>query len=330
MVFSDFVVRYDPDKESKEDLTKKILYAIFIKKRIRANKPCIIFIGGDSGEGKSFGALSITDVLLGLQGIDFLTHVNDVNVYTPLEYAPKLNKLLFSKDLKKVNVFVLQEARELIKAKLWYTFLNQAVSDINAMSRSVKRIITIIVSQFIRDISPDIRYTLNYYITARRPAGKLARLYIKVLWKDDRDLEKPKLRKRRLTGYLIYPNGRYVRYVPRYMELRLPRKEIVDIFEKNDMEAKTYIIKKKINKLMKEIEKDIGIENPKVEAMIKYYSEHFESLNMIGKFKRNKYRLTNDFKKMHELTDTEAAQFESKLNEELKKKGIIELPGIEQ
>jgi len=215
MTFCDFVVKYDPEKETPVDLTKKILFSLIIL-RLRAHKPAVIFVAGESGEGKSFSTVSLEDTLLEMQGINLLDVFNDVNVYTPLEYPKKLDALLFDKRLKKVNIITMHEAREVVKAKNWRSFLTSSISDINAMSRSVKRLAIFIISQFIRDVTTDIRYTMNFYVKAVRPRGKAARLYIFKMWKDDTDLEKPKLRKRKIMGYIVLPSGKYQKYIPKY------------------------------------------------------------------------------------------------------------------
>lgn len=322
MAFCDFVIRYNPKKDTLEDLTKRILFSIIIK-RLKAHKPAVIFLGGDSGEGKSLSSLRLQEMLLEVQGLSLKDHLTDINVFTPLEYPQKLDNLLFKKELKKVNIICMHEAREIVKAKLWYTFLNQSIGDINAMSRSIKRLCIIVISQFIRDISSDIRYTLTYYMIVRRPKGKPARVYINVLWKDDRDLEKPKLRKRKLSGYLVYPDGRYRRYVPEYLELRKPDKEIVKRFEALDKEAKIGIIRRKTDRLIKEMQEDIGKESMKVDSMVKWYMEHQENLSIIGKKQKGKWITKKQFRDMHDLSRGETNDFEIKLNKELREKGLL-------
>ncbi len=316
MAFCDFVVKYDPEKDKPLDITKRILYSVVIK-RLKAHKPVVMFVGGDSGEGKSITCLRLQQLLLEIQGLDIRDHMDDINVYIPIEYPEKLRRLLFDKSLKKVNIICTHEAREIVKAKLWYDFLNRSIADINAMSRSVKRLCNMVVSQFIRDISPDIRYTLTYYCVVRRPKNKPARLYINVLWKDDRDLEKPKLRRRKLSGYLVYPNGRYRRYIPQYFEMTKPPKDLVAIFEKRDYEAKAGIIKGKIDKLIQEMKADMGVKNNKIELMVDWYVKHQDNLNVIGRKIRDKWIVKPEVKKMHDLTVDEAKEFQSELNKRI-------------
>lgn len=324
MAFCDFVVYHDITKDKEEELTRKILYSVLIK-RLKAKKPAIIFIGGDSGEGKSYTAITLQLLLLELQGIDIRKYFHAINVYTPIEYPEKLDGLLYDKELKKVNIICMHEAREVVKAKRWQSFLTQAISDVNAMSRSIKRLAVIIISQFIRDITPDIRYTLNYYCIVRRPKGKPARMYINVLWKDDRDLEKPRLRKRKLSGYIVDNKGHYTRYIPQYIELKKPPEDLCKIFDKADFEAKTQIIRNKTIKLISEMKSELNLTSQKIEAIVKFYSDNPESLALIGRRWHGKFKLKPEARQIHELTKAEANRFETLLNEKFKEKGIIEV-----
>lgn len=323
MAICDFRVKYNPDIDTPESIGKRILYSILVR-RTKANKPNVIFIGADSGEGKSFAACRLQEVLLEIQGIEYKEgYLRAMNVFTPFQYPEKLNALLYDKDLKKVNILAVHDSRELIRAKNWHTFVAQAISDVNAMSRSIKRLTFIIISQFIRDITNDVRYTLNFYCKIRRPNGKKARLYIYMVWKDDRDIEKPKLRKRKLSGYLVYPDGRHRRYTPEYIELSKPSLEHIKEFEEKDIEAKKYILKRKMKKLMEEMAKEAGTENQKINSMVDYYCRHTEQLSSLIKRRGKKVYIKQDIKKMHDLTKEEAKEFKEKLEKKLCEKEII-------
>lgn len=333
MAFCDFVVRYDPDKEAPEVLTDRILYALVIK-RLKHHKPAVLFLCGESGEGKSFTGIRLQEKLLELQGLNLRDVLSDINVYVPIEYPQKLQKLLFpsknekdkarAKILKKTNIICMHEAREVVRAKNWQSFLNQAIGDVNAQSRSIKRLCIMVVSQSIRDISTNIRYTLNYYCKVRRPLGKPARLYINVLWKDDRDLEKIKLRKRKLSGYIVGPDGRYRRYVPQYFIMSKPSKENVKEFEAQDLKAKMFSLRMKIRKLIKNMEDDMDIPAKKIDSMVDFYTKNTESLNLIGRRRGNNWFVKKDVREMHDLSDDELKLFQEKLNKSLQKRGVID------
>jgi ribose 1,5-bisphosphokinase PhnN len=63
--------------------------------RLEEKKPSIIFLGGDSGEGKSMAALRILEK--GQEDIDLVNQV----IYTPYEYPSKVKNMLFNKEFKK-------------------------------------------------------------------------------------------------------------------------------------------------------------------------------------------------------------------------------------
>jgi hypothetical protein len=317
---ADFLVSFNPDVESDEVLGTRIIQSLFYG-RLKQNKPCRVFVGGDSGEGKSLGAIKIAESLLASDGLDLVNYMNDVNIYTPIDYPTKMKNILFNKDLKNVRILIMHEAREIIKAKLWQSFISQAVADVNAQARHIKRLVTVIVSQFIRDITLDVRYTLNFYCTVERPRNSNARMRIYILWKDDSDIEKPKLRKRRIFGYIRTPNKTY-KFSPKYLILGLPSKELRNLFDKADYEAKEKIIKHKLEKVVKLIEADIGIGSSKIDSIVEHYSSNPENLNLIGKTKRGKFVLNPSFISMHDLTAEEGRLFSARLFEKIIDKKI--------
>lgn len=319
----DFVVRFDPATETKQELTDRIFYSLFLR-RVKYRKPCVIFIGAESGEGKSYTALKVQERLMSMQGLDLKQHMNSINVYCPIEYGKKLNALLFEKELKKVNLLCIHESRDVINAKDWNDFLPRAVADINAQSRTIKRMVTIIISQFIRDITTDVRYTLNYYCKVYRPLGKHPRLFIYKMWKDDRDLEKPKLKKRRIKGYIVLPSGKYRIFIPDHFEMMYPEKEVIEEFERQEYESKGRIIKNKMAKLIKKMELEIGDDNIKIGAMVDFYTKNQENLKLIGRQGKRGFKLNPEFTKMHELGDDEAKEFKLKIIARLKTMGLAE------
>ena len=323
MAFVDFIVKYDPKQDTQEDVAKRIIHHVILY-RLKYKKPAVVYISADAGEGKSHSAIYLQKMLMEIQGLNIREYLKDINVFYPIEYPKKLDRILYDKELRKVNIICIHEAREVIKARLWYSFLNQSISDINAMSRSVKRLCTIVISQFIRDIDTSVRYTLNFYCKVRRPMSKggKARLQIYVLWKDDRNLEKPMLRKRRLSGYLQYPSGIRRRFTPRYFEVNRLPDDIAKEFETLDRESKSMIIRKKIDALIKDMSRDIEIKDQKVKAMAEWYSSHPESLKLIGSIKYKKFKINDEIHTMHEMTKWEKETFEKLLNEKIREKGL--------
>lgn len=316
--YIDFWVKYDPDKETPQQLTEKIFYAWLVR-RLKKKKPAIMFIGGDSGEGKTHTATHFMQVFLAAQGIDIKDHLEAVNVFSPGQYSPKLQALLYEKELKKVNCICIHEARDLIRAKLWHTFVNMAISDVNAQVRAIKRLFVVILSQFIRDISVDIRYTINYYVKVERPMHEnkcRARIYC--MWKDDSNLEKPVLKTRRFNGFLMLPNGKYKHWSPKYIEVPPLDKDIAKTIDRLDYEAKNEVLKRKLDKLMKVISIELGEDGKVVENLVQFFTEDVEALRLIGKRVGTKWKVNPAFKESHGLTTAEFKDFGKKLNEKLK------------
>jgi len=316
MHFIDFVVPYS---ENKAELSRKILHNIFLN-RLRAKKPTVCVLVGDSGEGKSYTALKIAEIMCEAQGVDFAQHLNDIVVFTPLEYATKIDNLLFNKELKKVNIIILDEARELVKAKLWYDFITQAVADINATSRGVKPMAILIVTQYLGDITKDVRRTMTYYGVCNRPLFKSTQFRLYKVWKDDTDIENPKLRKRRLCGYVI--KGHYRSKIKPTFTVHLPDKEIVKRYEELQFNAKAKIIRRKIELMISKLQNELKGMFDKVEAMVNWYVEHPESLNIILERKRGKVKIKKEVQKMHDLSTTELKEFEKLLLEKLAERGL--------
>jgi len=325
----DFVIKYNPNVDTQQDIARRIIYCSFVKPLL-FKKPVVVFVGGDSGEGKSWAIIKLQEEIFTLLGLDPYMLIEHVNVHTPLQYPKKLKNLLYPREytndpdlclqLEKACILGVHEARTLVKAKKWRDFVSQAVSDVNAMSRSIKRICFLIVSQFIRDITTDVRYTLNYYCKVFRPLGKPARLYIQRIWKDDRDLEHPVLKKRKVRGYIVYPNGRYKFFSPDYIELSKPDRGLTEIFDRNDFESKGKIIHNMLEKMIKEMHIEAGIGSGKIAAMVEWYSQNPEDLHRIGKVTaKGKWNLKPDVRKIHDLTTVEFKEFKEKLNENLNK-----------
>lgn len=322
--YIDFIV---DRSDNPEELGRAVLRNITCN-RLRAKKPCVVFLTGDSGEGKSFTGLKFLDVVNEEYGIDTLETLNDSVVYTPLEYTQKLNNMLYYKknnrmDLKNLRVIMIDEAREVVKARLWHSFINMAIADCNAMSRSIKPLVIIVISQFIKDIDSNIRYTLTYYGRCARPLSGRTHFDLFRVWKDDLDLERPRLRKRRVKGYLV-SNKRYSLFKPEF-EVKLPDKRIVEKYEAENFTAKSKILRKKLEDLMKMLERQMGHEFDKVNMLVDHYIQNPDSMRLIVQRYRNKIRVKKEFKQMHDLTNIEVSEFEKLLIERLAQKGMAEI-----
>lgn len=104
----------------------------------------------------------------------------------------------------------------------------------------------------------------------------------------------------------------------------MPPKEICEEFDKHDTQEKAKIIDRKINELIGQIQKDIGVyDDIKIKKMIEYYTENDERLSIVCKIVRNKFRINKDAMEMHNLNKEEVKEFGVLLKEELIKKGVL-------
>lgn len=325
----DFIVNFDPSKDTTQELTERIIYNAFIERRVKSKKPAVIFVSGDSGEGKSNASLTINHIINKTTGADpaglTLSNLDISNVYTPFEYPTKLDALLHNKEYKRYRVLCVHEARLLVRAKNWYDFVNQAISDVNALSRAVKPLVFIIISQFIRDVSNDVRYSINYYIKVNRPYARNTRAEIWVLWKDDNELDRPKLRKRKLTGYLRYPNGKLRLFKPRWFEFGRVAYEVEKEFNKRDSEEKAKIIRLKTSKIIKTMQQELNVDTGRVDRAAEFYlkPENYEELKKLGRVVRKKWKLNAEAAGVLDFSRDEVKEFESLLSDGLKKQNYI-------
>lgn len=323
----DFRVRIDPAIDTQESITKKIFYSLFIENRLRADKPCVIFIGGDSGEGKSSATLRFQEILSEIQGWPLAPYLADLNIVSPLEYATKMDNLMDAEKcprLKKQNVVTFHEARLIVSSKKWQDFLTQAVNEVNTLSRAIKPMLTLIVSQFVRDITTDTRYTLQFYGTVSRSAGKSAKLYLRRVWKDDRDIDNPKLRKRKISGYLIYPDGKHQRYIIPYFSMSKPSKEVAEEFHKMDIAAKAPILRQRLEKMTQAMQSELGMKNTRIEGMLDWVGNDTEKIASMGKLWHGKWRMKKESASMLGLSKTEIKDFEERLHQKLKQEGKLQ------
>lgn len=313
--FSDFNI-FNTENMSGEELTKAMFDSLFVH-RVKANKPCIIMLVGDSGEGKSYDALRIGEIVGEIQGFDFSQVVEDCIIHHPLEYPTKMKRLFEAPELKKVNLIIIDEAREVVKASQWYSFANQAISDINSTSRALKPMIIIIIAQFVKDVDPKIRRTIQYYGNCYRPMNDKAKMVLYRLYKDDRQIEKPMVRKRRVRGFFVN-RGRYIPFRPKEFVFNLPKKETIEKYEKNSQEAKGVLIKYKLNQLMAEMQKEYKGLYSRVEAAVEFCLQNPQTLETITKRSRGKIKIKPEVQKMYGFDEDELAEFEKRIIEGMK------------
>ncbi len=316
--YVDFIVDYDPDPGV---LGRRILNNMFLN-RLKHKKPTVVMVAGDSGEAKSYNTLKMLEDFCKTWGISLSFFVKHAVIYTPHQYITKMDKILYDKKLKKVKAVMIDEAREVVDGKTWYEFTTRAIADINAMSRRIKPLVIFIVTQYIGDVAPAVRRTLTFYCKCIRPLGQKPRMFVYRIWKDESDIEHPRLKKRRVYGY-VRKDGRRIRFKPSF-RFNKPNKEAIELYEQLNFDNKTMIIKSKLAKVLKRLELDRG-NFAKIDEMVKFYSENAElrALILAPARKGRKPKLKKDFYKMHDLSKVELDEFEKKFYEKLAEKGEV-------
>ena len=324
----DFYIKFDPEKDSKESLARKILYSIFIK-RIKAKKPVVAAIIAKSGEGKSYACNKLIDEIMMMQGVDLVKNIKFFDVATianPLQYAEKLDKILNDKEYKKINCMAVHDSRTVISSTTWRSFVNTAIADVNALSRAVKPLMFFFISQAWKDIDSNIRSTITHYITVSRPNSKnYSRMEISVVWNDERDIEKPKFKKRKIRGVVIYPDGRYRYFTPDSLYIKWLRKPLQDRFEKLDYEGKQLIIKNKMNKILSEIKTEMGDYTEKIDSMVEWYVKHTDSLAEIAKRTKKGWSFKKTVKDLHDLSPGEVKLFQDRFNDKMSSLDMVRM-----
>jgi len=325
----DFWVHHSKNREKQaiEILDYALLY------RTERKKQTVLVLTGDPGEAKSSIAQALTEKLLKNRGIEYLPYVSDVTVYTPFEFPEKEKRLLEDKDLKKIPVMIIDEARLVVKAKNWQDFLNQAIADIFALQRRVKQLVLIIVTQDLGDIDKDIRRLITYWGECYRPLNGAAELRISRFYKDTKDPEKIKLKKRGLKGIIQMPDGRQVLDFPRFV-FRMPSKEVWKKYDEDNFKNKGSIIKQKLEEMMDRMKKDIGLkEKSRENILLKYYLTPEKYQELLYHFKttnRGNYKLKPGARQVLGLQPSEARRFELEVKNRMKNFGEVIKNGVQK
>jgi Zonular occludens toxin (Zot). len=172
-----------PPSEFGNEVIRRIIY-----NRIEMKKNCFFMLVGDSGEGKSYTALRIAEIVQ--EDFDPKTQV----VYTPDQYLDVIN---YAVEKRKTKVIILDEAHVTIPARLWLSFTNLAVGLVTTTFRRLKSLAVLIVSPDINWVEKMVRESCNYYAICerKRKDGRIEYVYADVfkVLRNRYDIEKTKL-----------------------------------------------------------------------------------------------------------------------------------------
>lgn len=247
---------------SLEDL---FIYKVWVEPALRDNV-VITFLEGRSGSGKSTAMVAlemhVERIFQKYTGITYPYDVVKQNVFVPQEYHRKLE---WWTNHPAITMGV-DELRFLLPKHQWSSMLTQSIGEINETIRAIKsenmkRLtgiryggVIFYNSQNLTDIVKDTRKTIDVDIILKRPSD---RVFFKAytFWFERKDVEHVTLRQKRLDfefdGITIKVGGS--------SRIATPPAEVMNQFIKHSVEAKGEIFRRKRDKIMRELEKQLGL-----------------------------------------------------------------------
>lgn len=319
---TDFNIRYNPDVDNEHTVSSKIILALTLQ-QLKAHIPIIMSITGKSSSGKSSTAINLQRKIFEAQGLSQEQFFNVSNIFTPLEYSRKMHSVLYDKENKGVNCIIIHEARDVIRAKDWHSLLSQVVADVNALSRAIKPLCVIIVSQNVKDITSEVRRTISLYGETKRRATGNVRFYMYKTYQRLIDIETIKTGRRKIIGNIIFPDGTKRKLRPKCFLMNMPPKQIMDMFVELDLAAKKKILDRKLNELSAEMERQYGEEVSKLKTLVDFYTSDPDRFEHIGRMNAGFFVVSKDFAKLHDLSRDEKKEFIMLVEKKMREKGTI-------
>lgn len=301
------------DWQGTLEATMSKVFHNLIVSTIKDDKPCVILLTGKSGTGKSSVGLSLTDGLYQEEGMDFAQYVKQTVVMEITEFGTKVKAVLFEQGLKKCFVIIIDEARKTVSKDDWRSIVNRAVSMVNALSREVKPLAIIIITQSLRDIDTNTKDTIDYYVKCKRNLRKPTEATFYEFWVDDHNLDKPKLKKKLVKG-VIMENGKSRKVPLLNVEFHKPRPEVWAAYKSISYESKTKMLIQEFDSLAKALASKYNVESlNRIETLADTLTSKPEMLRNFGVYKRKHWILNDDFCTTFDVTKDEKKQVEKLL-----------------
>ena len=328
--FFDFII---DAPEDKEQLGPDILCRICIA-RLRAGMQVFIFIAGGqttgTGQGKSYFVLRWIDILLKKLGYDFMEYLNDIVVYTPLEFAEKLKAMLYEPRLKHIPVLMVDEASEVVDVSEWQTYVNRTVRSVNVKSRGIKSMVVFFISPDIHDMDKGSRRILTFYGECTRPLSGSTKVIMERPIKIRRGLEDVFYDTRSIKG-IVRDLKRKVNYFiyPKF-KIKLPRKEIVEVYERLQSEKKGEIVSRELDELISHLQAKYGAKYNRIDLIVNQFVSKPELQPIFFKYVTSrktgeiKIKVAPEFRKSYDLTETEEKDFIERFMQKFKENKKIE------
>jgi len=246
---------------SLEDL---FIYKVWIEPVLR-DKVVVTFIEGKSGSGKSTAMVAlemhIERIFQKYTGIRYPYDVIKQNVFVPQEYHRKLEWWTQSPAV----VMGVDELRFLLPKNQWASLLSQSIGEINETIRALKSEnmakkhglryggVIIYNSQTLTDVVKDTRKTIDVDIILERPSD---RVFLKAytFWVERKDIEHLSIKQKRLEFDFDHVTFR----IASSSQIKPPPADVMNLFIKHSVEAKGEIFRRKRDKIIRELERQLG------------------------------------------------------------------------
>lgn len=293
---------------SSSEVGEKLIKHL-VESRFRQKKNTFIAICGGVGEGKSYTALRLAEIIQP----DF--NVREQVVYYPQQFL----SVIENARSKGYKVVVLDEAHTTIPARLWYSFTNLAISLVASTFRQLKSLVVIIVTPNINWVEKSIREMINFYgvVLRKEDSPTYLKLYEVGLNYFDLREQTPYL-KRIVFAY----NGRPYRL--NVIEVGMPSQRLIEEYEQVSTEFKRQLIEKQLAEVTRKIEKATEVSSKNIDDVVNVLIENKSLLfSLVRKRKEGMKLKRREVAKLFKLTGPEVEELEQKLFEKVKELGWI-------
>lgn len=320
----DFQVRW---QGNVEETTKEIFRHMLVKP-LRSGMPLTIALVGKSRVGKSVFALLLQDIIYKDYGDDFLEILEHVVLIKPNHYATKVKAILKQEEPihKKCRTLQMDEAKFLINSDEWQSLRSKTIRTVAATSATIKPLVFFIVAQMLGDIDSKTRRTIDYLFTIKRSPGQKPKVVPYVFYEKIDDLDRVKIKPRRVIGMIEYPNGKFVQYTPTFRP-QLPRQELLDKYHSFEEKDK----REEIFALLDDIEKEADRLSGKDKIKLKEFADYLvlnpqklEEVGMINK-RTGKWKFSKDALGRYNYSPKEFKEIETFVEQSFKEAKLKEL-----
>ena len=281
-----------------------------VEDRLKYKKNVIIFICGGIGEGKSYAALRIAEL------IEPNFNVREQVIYYPLQFLEAINKAIE----KNYKVLVLDEAHTTVPSRLWYSFSNLAIHFVLTTFRQVKNMVLIIVAPNLMWIDKTLREIINFYgiVDRMRDRQPELRLYHVSFNYFDLQDQSPFLRK-----LAFHWKGRV--YKVSALRLNKPSEKIIEEYENYATVYKKELIQKQLENTMDKISKALETkQKANISEIANTLIENQKLLFTLMKKRKEGLELKKgEVKRLFKLSDSEFEQLNAEVIEKIKALGWV-------